>query len=95
MIGCPFGRETGMIVSPIVNYPAGGLMFIDADCGHGRAGRGPRVHAARTGPAHLRPVERSSLALVVDAAEDHWQRMHAAALGFPAPPTGDPDASSP
>ena len=39
--------------------------------------------------------ERSSLALVVDAAEDHWQRMHAAALGFPAPPTGDPDASSP
>ena len=32
--------------------------------------------------------ERSSLALVVDAAEDHWQRMHAAALGFPRP-TGD------
>ena len=70
-------------------------MFIDADCGHGRAGRGPRVHAARTGPAHLRPVERSSLALVVDAAEDHWQRMHAAALGFPAPPTGDLDAHRP
>ena len=39
--------------------------------------------------------ERSSLALVVDAAEDHWQRMHAAALGFPAPPTGDLDAHRP
>lgn len=26
-------------------------------------------------------AERSSLAFVVDAAEDHWQRMHAAALG--------------
>ena len=30
-------------------------------------------------------AERSSIALVVDAAEDHWQRMHAAALGFPPP----------
>ena len=34
--------------------------------------------------------ERSSLALVVDEAEDHWQRMHAAALGFPPPVPRDP-----
>lgn len=34
-------------------------------------------------------AERSSLALVVDEAEDHWQRMHAAALGH-EPPGQDP-----
>lgn len=33
--------------------------------------------------------ERSSLALVVDEAEDHSQRMNAAALGY-APPDQDP-----
>ena len=55
---------------------------------------GPLVRAARTGPAHLRPdevlpggIRRRAILdrLVVDAAEDHWQRMHAAALGFPPP----------
>ena len=34
--------------------------------------------------------ERSSLALVVDEAEDHWQRMHAAAFGLPPPEPRDP-----
>ena len=33
--------------------------------------------------------ERASLALVVDAAEDHWQRMHTAALVH-RPPDNDP-----
>ena len=114
-----------MIVSPIVNYPAGGLMFIDADLRAMIVARFELVGTEETPgvpdtPAGLAAArssalrelvrliydrskfspaafagERSSLALVVDAAEDHWQRMHAAALGFPAPPTGDPDASSP
>jgi hypothetical protein len=39
--------------------------------------------------------ERASLALVVDAAEDHWQRMHAAALGLPSPDSDDPEARWP
>ena len=114
-----------MIVSPIVNYPAEGVMFIDADLRAMIVARFELVGTEETPgvpetPAGLAAArssalrelvrliydrakfspaafagERSSLALVVDAAEDHWQRMHAAALGFPAPPTGDPDASSP
>jgi len=36
--------------------------------------------------------ERASLALVVDAAEDHWQRMHAAALGPSSPDSDDTEA---
>ena len=34
--------------------------------------------------------ERSSLALVVDEAENHWQRMHAAAFGLPPAEPRDP-----
>lgn len=34
--------------------------------------------------------ERASLALVVDEAEDHWQRMHATALGHPQSEPRDP-----
>ena len=34
--------------------------------------------------------ERSSLALVVDEAEDHWQRMHAAAFDLPPPSAATP-----
>ena len=44
-----------------------------------------QVKFSGEGPA----AELSSLALVVDEAEDHWQRMHADALGS-APPRRDP-----
>jgi len=36
--------------------------------------------------------EWASLALVVEAVEDHWLRMQATALGLPPPDSDDPQA---